>query len=146
MPKFDREIEIDAPVEKVWEVLTDPQHWPRWFPGFDSVSNVTSVREGGTFKWTDEGRTGQGKIVKMEPLKYLEIETQIGNDKDSHVFKLRSSGGFLGAAEDECKVEYILDTLLGGGVIARFVTGGNPIDGMKVNKTVHRLRKLVESM
>ncbi len=24
MPKFERKVEIDAPVEKVWEVLTNP--------------------------------------------------------------------------------------------------------------------------
>jgi hypothetical protein len=25
MPKFEREVEIDAPVEKVWEALTNPK-------------------------------------------------------------------------------------------------------------------------
>ncbi len=146
MPKFERDVEIDAPVEKVWNVITNPETWSQWFPGIESVSNVTSVSEGGTFDWTDEGRTGRGKIVKMEPLKRLEIITQIGDDRDSHVFELRPSGGFLGLAADECRVQYTLDTLMGGGILANFVAGGNPKDAMRVKKATVLLRKLVESI
>jgi uncharacterized protein YndB with AHSA1/START domain len=146
MPKFEREVEIDAPVEKVWEVITDPNHWPQWFPGVDSVSNVTSVAKGGTFEWTDEGRTGTGTIVDVEPMKQLKIVTQMGDDRDAHMFSLRPSGGFLGLADDECKVEYTLDTLMGGGLLGRFVAGGNPRDALRVKKAMHLLRRLVESL
>lgn len=146
MPKFEREVEIDAPVEKVWEVITNPTYWPQWFPGVDQVTNVTPARQGGTFDWMDEGRTGHGKIVKMEPMKYLEILTQIGDDQDSHVFKLRPSGGFFGMNADECKVEYTLDTLMGGGVLSDFIAGGNPRDALRVKKAMNLLRRLVESM
>jgi uncharacterized protein YndB with AHSA1/START domain len=146
MPKFEREVEIDAPVETVWKVMTNPNHWPQWFPGVDSVSNVTSTSEGGRFEWTNEGRTGYGTIVNMEPMKRLEIMTQMGDDKDAHVFKLRPSGGFLGLGDDECKVEYTLDTLMGGGILGSFVAGGNPRDAMRVKKAMHLLRRLVESL
>ena len=146
MPKFEREVEIDAPVEKVWNVMTDPTHWSQWFPGVDSVSNVASISAGGSFQWTSEGRTGHGTIVKMEPMKHLEIMTQVGDDKDSHVFVLSPSGGFLGMKADECKVAYTLDTLMGGGILSNFVAGGNPKDTMRVNKAMNLLRKLVESL
>ncbi len=146
MPKFEREVEIDAPVEKVWKVMTDPNHWPQWFPGVDSVSNVASISEGGSFQWTAEGRTGHGTIVKMEPMKHLEIMTQVGDDKDSHVFALSPSGGFLGMKADECKVAYTLDTLMGGGILSNFIAGGNPKDTIRVNKAMNLLRKLVESI
>lgn len=146
MPKFERDVEIDASVERVWEVMINPDHWHEWFPGVDGVSNVTSVSEGGTFDWASENRSGRGKIVKMEPMKHLEIITQIGDDKDSHVFDLRPSGGFLGLKADECKVVYTLDTLTGGGILMNFVAGGNPIDAMRVKKAVTLLRKLAESI
>jgi len=146
MPKFESKMEIDAPVEKVWKVMTDPDHWPEWFPGVDSVSNVTSVRKGGSFTWADEGRTGKGTIRAMEPMKRLEILTQMGDDQDAHVFELRPSGGFLGLKADECQVEYTLDTLMGGGILGEFVAGGNPRDAMRVKKAMHLLRKLVESL
>ena len=146
MPKFEREVEIDAPVAKVWNVLIDPDHWPEWFPGVDSVSKVTAIEKGGSFEWTDEGKAGRGTIMQMEPMKRLEIRTQMGDDQDLHVFKLRSSGGFLGLGEDECKVEYTLDTLMGGGILGSFIAGGNPRDALRVKKAMHQLRKLVESL
>ena len=146
MPKFEREVEIDSPVEKVWQVLTNPEHWPQWFPGVDSVSNVALTETGGTFEWTDEGRTGTGEITSLEPGKRMEVMTQLGDDKDLHIFTLRSSGGFFGLAADECKIEYKLDTLMGGGILASFIAGGNPKDALRVKKAVHALRKLVESL
>lgn len=145
MPKFEREVEIDAPVEKVWEMLTNPNHWAEWFPGIDGVSKVTSTGEGGTIEYTSESRTGKATIVLAEPLKRLEIRTQLGDDKDAHVFVLKSSGGFLGLAADECKIEYTLDTLMGGGILGNFIAGGNPKDALRVKKAMHLLRKLVES-
>lgn len=145
MPKFEREVEIDAPVEEVWKALTDPATWPQWFPGIDSVTKVTAIREGGTFEWTTEGKTGQGAIVKMEPMKRLMVTTQVGNDKDAHSFVLQPSGGFLGLSADECKIEYTLDTLMGGGMLGNFLAGGNPKDALRVKKAMHLLRKLVES-
>jgi uncharacterized protein YndB with AHSA1/START domain len=146
MPKFEREVEIDAPVEKVWKVLTDPNHWSKWFPGVDSISTVTSIGVGGTFMWMSGGQTGQGAIVKMEPMKRLEITTQMGKDKDAHVFVLQPSGGFLGLKADECKVAYTLDTLMGGGILGNFIAGGNPRDVMRVKKAMVLFRKLVESL
>lgn len=146
MPKFEREVEIDAPVEKVWDVLTNPKTWPDWFPGIEEVSNVGSISENSQFEWKDEGRTGRGTIVKLEPHKRLEIMTQLDDDRDSHVFKLKKSGGLLGLAKDETKVTYILDTLMGGGIISNFVAGGNPKDTLRVKKAVHALRRTVEGM
>lgn len=133
MPKFEREIEIDAPIEKVWEVMTNPNFWPQWFPGIESVTNAAQT-EGPSFEFTNEKGSGRGVIVKMEPLRKLEIITQIGSDKDKHEFELKPSGGFFGLKADECKVEYELDTLMGGGILGNFVAGGNPIDAMKVKE------------
>jgi uncharacterized protein YndB with AHSA1/START domain len=144
MPKFEREVEIDAPIEKVWDVLTNPKTWPEWFPGIGEVTNVSSIAENSQFEWKDEGRTGRGTIVKLEPHKRLEIMTQMGDDRDSHVFKLKKTGGLLGLAKDETKITYILDTLMGSGIISNFVAGGNPKDTLRVKKAVHALRRTVE--
>ena len=146
MPKFEREVEVDAPVEKVWQVMVDPNHWQEWLPGIGSISNVRSTPEGPTFDFTNETGSGQGTVVKMEPMKRLEILTQVDKDKDLHVFELRPSGGFFGLNADECKVTYTLDTLAGGGILGNFISGGNPADALRVKKATHLLRKLVESM
>lgn len=144
MPKFEREVEIDAPIDKVWDVLTNPRLWPQWFPGVDGVTSAAAIQEGARIEWTSEDKTGSATIVDMEPMKRLSITTQVGNDKDSHVFKLRPSGGFLGTSEDETKVEYTLDTLMGGGIIGSFIAGGNPRDLLRVKKAMNMLRRLVE--
>jgi uncharacterized protein YndB with AHSA1/START domain len=146
MPKFERDVEIDAPIEKVWEILTNPQTWPQWFPGIEEVSGFTDVVENAQFEWKDEGRTGRGTIVKLEPHKRLEVVTQMDDDRDSHIFKLKKTGGLLGLAKDETKVTYKLDTLMGGGIISGFIAGGNPKDTIRVKKAVHALRRTVESM
>ena len=145
MPKFERKEEIDAPVEKVWEVITNPQLWPQWFPGFDSVSATTPISKGSKFEWMDDGKKGTGTIKNLEPGKRLEILTQVGEDQDLHVFTLKASGGFLGLANDECTVDYTFDTLTGGGILSAFLLGGNPKDMLKVKKALHLLRRLVES-
>ncbi|HEY3343743.1 MAG TPA: SRPBCC family protein [Anaerolineaceae bacterium] len=145
MPKFERSVEIDAPVDQVWKGMTNPNTLSQWFPGVDSISNVTSISQGGSFDWASEGRTGHATIVQLDPMKRLEIMTQVGNDRDSHVFVLQPSGGFLGLAKDESKVDYTLDTLMGGGILSDLVAGGNPADAMRVNKALNLLRKLVES-
>jgi uncharacterized protein YndB with AHSA1/START domain len=144
MSKFEREVEIDAPVEQVWTIMTDPSHLPEWFPGVDGVKNVSSIREGASFEWTRNDQTGRGTIAKVEPMKRLEIRTQMGDDEDAHDFQLRRSGWFLGLAADECRVHYSLDILMGG-VLGQFVAGGNPKDAMQVKKVLHRLRRVVES-
>ncbi len=146
MPKFEREIEIDAPVEKVWAVVTDPNTWSQWLPGVGEGAHVVPARESNTLEWTSERGAGRAVITKIEPMRRLEVMTQVGDDRDSHAFVLRPSGGFLGMNADECKVEYTLDTLMGGGILGNFVAGGNPKDAMRVKKAVHLLRKLVESI
>lgn len=145
MPKFESKMEIDAPVEKVWQVLTNPETWPQWFPGIDEVGSVTALEKGGTFQWVDDGKTGRGSIRLFEPMKKFEVLTQMGDDQDSHLFELRPSGGFLNMNADECTVEYTLDTLMGGGILADFLAGGNPRDAMRVKKAMHLFRKVVES-
>ncbi len=145
MPKFEREIKIDAPVETVWGVITDPDRWSEWFPGVDSVSNVTGIGEGGSFEWQLEGKTGSGTIVNTDPQKRLEIRTRMGDDEDEHLFELRPSGGLLGLGGKACKVEYTLDTLAGGGILGRFIAGGNPKDTLRVKKAMARLKTVVEA-
>ena len=145
MPKFERQIDIEADLEKVWSTMTDSKKWSMWFPGIDGVSNLTAVKQGGTFDWQDDDRTGVGTIVHLEPNERLEIVTQMGDDKDSHLFELKPDRGFLGlGAAHGCRVEYTLDTLMGGGILADFIAGGNPKDTLRVKNALDSLKALVE--
>ena len=145
MSKFEREVEIDTPAANAWTVLINASLWPQWFPYMDSVSNVVPLKEGAVINWENDGKTGTATVTKLAPEKELVILTELDGDKDSHTFTLRSSGGFFGLAADEATLEYHLDTLTAGGIVGRFITGGNPRDMLRVKNATNAFRKLVEA-
>jgi carbon monoxide dehydrogenase subunit G len=51
---------IKAPAERVWEVLQDPHHMPRWWPG---VTRMESVEEE---RFTQVFKTKKGRPVRMD--------------------------------------------------------------------------------
>ena len=55
------EIEIDAPIDRVWGVLTAIEQWPAWNPDVKSVSIDGPVAEGVTFRW----KAGPGTITSL---------------------------------------------------------------------------------
>ena len=42
---------INAPIEKVWDILTDIQHWPTWNKEIKSTKCSSLVEEGAKFDW-----------------------------------------------------------------------------------------------
>ena len=53
------EIEINAPIDRVWAVLTTIDLWPAWNPDVKSVSIDGPVAEGSIFRW----KAGPGTIT-----------------------------------------------------------------------------------
>jgi uncharacterized protein YndB with AHSA1/START domain len=53
--RIEREIEIDAPIEVVWSVITEPQHMMIWF----NDQTELDLRPGGAgrFTWETKART-----------------------------------------------------------------------------------------
>ncbi len=60
MPTTKRARVLEEPPERVWRVVGDPHHLPRWWP---KVRRVESVREGG---FTQVMRTEKGKDVRAD--------------------------------------------------------------------------------
>lgn len=58
IPRIEQEVVIDAPIEVVWHVLTEPGEISRWFA--DEVE--IDVRPGGEGRlvWTERGANGPG--------------------------------------------------------------------------------------
>ena len=54
-----REIEVGAPPEVVWEVLTDFDRWQEWNPEVKSMSYEGPLAPGAMFRW----KAGPGTIV-----------------------------------------------------------------------------------
>ena len=95
--RIEREIVIDAPVEVVWAVVTEPEHISKWLS--DSVE--LDLRPGGqaVLDW-DGRRTVQGRVERVEPPHYLSFrwvvrdEPQLTDGNATLVeFSLRAEGG-----------------------------------------------------
>lgn len=78
MPTARRSRVLDAPPDRVWRIVGDPHHLPRWWPKVRRVENVSDER------FTQVMRTEKGKdvradfrIVEEEPARLLRIEQDI---------------------------------------------------------------------
>jgi uncharacterized protein YndB with AHSA1/START domain len=63
--RIERETVINAPVERVWELITEAEHLGRWFG--DAGAEI-DLRPGGAIvlRWTGHG-TSRGRVVAIEP-------------------------------------------------------------------------------
>jgi uncharacterized protein YndB with AHSA1/START domain len=65
MPTVSRKRVIQAPVEAVWSVISDPYHMPRWWPRVSRVENVQGTG-GGRARWTAVLGTETGRGVRAD--------------------------------------------------------------------------------
>jgi uncharacterized protein YndB with AHSA1/START domain len=63
--QIERETVIAAPVERVWSLLTEPEHVGRWF--CDAGADI-DLKPGGemVMRWAEHG-VGRARIVDVEP-------------------------------------------------------------------------------
>jgi hypothetical protein len=64
-------IEISAPPERVWEVMTDIENWPRWNPDIRKTSVKGPLEEGTEFTWESGPGTISSTLQAVEPEKLL---------------------------------------------------------------------------
>lgn len=60
MPVVSRARVLAAPQERVWDLVSDPHHLPRWWPG------VVRVEEATALAWTKVLATDKGKTVRAD--------------------------------------------------------------------------------
>jgi uncharacterized protein YndB with AHSA1/START domain len=77
--RIEREILVDAPLQVVWAVITEPEHISGWFS--DSVE--IDLRPGGKLTLIWEGdHTEHGRVVKVEPPHYFSFRWIRGSATD----------------------------------------------------------------
>src|SRR3982750_2975934 len=60
MPTVTRTRTIAAPQQRVWEIVSDPYHLPRWWP---TVERVEDVSDDG---WTTVATSSRGRAVRFD--------------------------------------------------------------------------------
>ena len=78
--RIEREIVIDAPIEVVWRVVTEPEHISGWFS--DSVE--LDLRPGGeaALRWNEHG-TVPGRVERVEPPRFFSFRWAVGHGADT---------------------------------------------------------------
>src|SRR3954452_20844603 len=66
MPRVTRTRTIVAPRERVWELVSDPHHLPRWYPRAVRVEDVRQMGSGKRSRWTTVLGTERGKGVRAD--------------------------------------------------------------------------------
>ena len=88
-----REIEIAAPPEVVWDVLTGFAEWPQWNPQVKSMSFDGPVAAGSTFRW----KAGPGTIVstleEVDPPRYVRWRGKTLSIAALHEYRLTAHDG-----------------------------------------------------
>lgn len=59
---------IHAPIEAVWEALSQPERWPAWWPGLERVVDGRFTWKG----WLPYRLTVQMRTIRMEPPRLFE--------------------------------------------------------------------------
>jgi uncharacterized protein YndB with AHSA1/START domain len=67
--RLEREILIEAPIDVVWSVITEPQHLAGWF----GDSAEIELRPGGSLilRWDRSDHTVHGRIERVEPPRFF---------------------------------------------------------------------------
>ena len=84
---------IPAPIEEVFELLTNPAHIPKWLPGCQSVEPPTQLRKGSHLRVGFGTRAAEFEIVELTvPSNFGWIERR-GRPGNHMYFNLGFSGG-----------------------------------------------------
>jgi uncharacterized membrane protein len=96
--EFETAVDVDAPAEVVWDVLTHVVLWPEWT---ESVTSV-DILEGGDLHEGSKAKLKQPgfplmtwKVTELEPLKRFTWESRKGGVTTvaDHVMSPRTDGG-----------------------------------------------------
>jgi uncharacterized protein YndB with AHSA1/START domain len=64
--RVSRRRTIAAPVDEVWELVSDPYSLPRWWPKVARVESVDRKPEGRRSQWTKVLETAEGRGVRAD--------------------------------------------------------------------------------
>jgi uncharacterized protein YndB with AHSA1/START domain len=130
MPTVVRSRTIAAPQERVWELVSDPYHLPRWWPAVQRVEDVSDEA------WTTVATSPRGRAVRFDwsrvyvnPPERIVWRQELAQTPFERFLRESVTGVILQGADGDTKVELRIVRKLRG--LARF-------GGIQVRRAVRR--------
>ncbi len=94
MPKADKEVWVEAPIEKIFGYIREPSNWPEFWPSLMEMKDVQSLPNGGhsgrwVYKMLGMRFEGTGECTQIVPHQFLVIETK-GDIRSTIAWTFRS--------------------------------------------------------
>ena len=95
------QILINAPVEKIWGLLSDIDHWSVWQPDISNAVLEGALIPGSVFRWNSGGTPITSQIQEVEPQRRLGWTGKAMGAKAKHLWILEPQvGGVLAKTEE----------------------------------------------
>lgn len=99
--RYIQHIEINAPLDAVWSLMSDIAGWPSWNPEITAATLIGELRPGSTFRW----KAGPGTIVStleaVEPGKLIAWSGKTMGIKAVHIWRIAAGDGFTLVTTEE---------------------------------------------
>jgi len=92
--EFCREIEINAPPEKIFSLINDFHCWPEWAPQDTADSSMKRAfsgppnGRGAVSRWTSNGSAGRGKMEIIESAPPVKVKVNVEFEKPFNVINV----------------------------------------------------------
>jgi uncharacterized protein YndB with AHSA1/START domain len=100
-PWIAAEIEVSAPRDVVWAVLTDIDAWPSWNPDVKSASLEGALAEGTRFRWKAGPGTITSTLRQIEPPRLIAWSGKTFGINAVHVHRLDERDGTTAVTSEE---------------------------------------------
>lgn len=88
-----RTVDVEAPIERVWDVLANVDDWPRWNADVKSAGIAGPVAPGTQFRWKAGPGTIESKLEDVERPQRLGWTGKTFGLSAVHVWRLESRDG-----------------------------------------------------
>jgi uncharacterized membrane protein len=95
------EIVIQAPLEVVWNLLTDLQAWPEWQGNIASVIMEGDLAPGTIFRWKASGIKIVSTLQEVEPMRRISWTGTSPGMRAIHIWDFESYDGGLRVVTEE---------------------------------------------
>ncbi|MFC2006105.1 SRPBCC family protein [Chloroflexota bacterium] len=83
MATVDKEVIVNAPIEKIFSYISDPSNWPEFWPSLMKIEDVQSLPKGGysakyEYKMAGVRFKGTGQYTEFVPNNWIVVQTKGG--------------------------------------------------------------------